>query len=89
MIQNMRSIDEYLQIITRYDRLININDNDAILTYVWKNLDFEFQRDIEIFFIMILLITSLNVCNKFSNCDQIKFVKLINKIEKKLHFSAI
>ena len=34
MIQNMRSIDEYIQVITRYDRSIDINDDDAILTYV-------------------------------------------------------
>ena len=34
MIQNMRSIDEYIQIITRYDQSIDINDDDAILIYV-------------------------------------------------------
>ena len=34
MIQNMRSVDEYVQVITRYDRSIDINDDDAILTYV-------------------------------------------------------
>ena len=50
MFQNMRSINEYVQVITRYDRSIDIND-DSILIYILKNLDFELQRDIEIFFI--------------------------------------
>ena len=51
MTQNMRSIDEYVQVITRYDRSTDIKNNDVILTYVWKNLDFELQRDIETSFI--------------------------------------
>ena len=50
-VQNMRSIDEYMQVILRYDRSIDIHDDDVILIYVWNNFDFEFQRDIRAFVI--------------------------------------
>ena len=47
----MRSIDEYMQVILRYNRSIDINDDDVILMYVWNNYDFEFQRDVRVFVI--------------------------------------
>ena len=44
---NMRSINENVQIILRYDRSTNIIDNDVILIHIWNKLKLEFQRDIE------------------------------------------
>ena len=62
--QKLRFVNEYIQIIFRYSRTIELSES-AALTIVWKNLDFELQRDVRVL---------------ESNDDQDDFIKRLEQI---------
>ena len=62
--QKLRFVNEYIQIIFRYSRAIELSEF-AVLTIVWKNFDFELQRDVRVF---------------ESNDDQDDFIKRLKQI---------